>query len=127
MGTAGIQSGANRLIHENEGWQKTISSQSAELPELEKMLTAEEQATDAYPAEKACFREMLDTLKTELSQLDQLLLDQQERLRQVLPGMGWYDFDAICYQDILRNRIREAQQHFVDLKCNFLRFWSGAL
>jgi len=74
---AGIHSRTLLFINENEGWEKTISTQSAELPELEELLGDKEEAIASHPAEKAYFQEILSTLKEELRQLSGLLKEQQ--------------------------------------------------
>jgi len=124
---AGIHSRTLLFINENEGWEKTISTQSAELPELEELLGDKEEAIASHPAEKAYFQEILNTLKEELRQLSSLLKEQQERLQEVVAAEKLYNFDALCSQDILRDRIRDVQQRFIEWKCNFLRYLSGVV
>ncbi len=124
---AGIHSRTLLFIHENEGWEQTISHQSDELPDLEALLSDKEEAIASHPAEQAYFQELLNSLKVEFRQLSNLLTEQQQRLREVVTTETLYNFNALCAQDILRDRIRDVQQRFIELKCNFLRYLSGVV
>ena len=128
MGTLAITPTRTLMfINENEGWEKTITSQSNEIPILKELLTDKPDTGVSPSSESAYFQEALSNLKKELSMLSELLKEQQQRLNDDIVAMEFYNFDALCSQDILRNRIREAQQHFIEMKCNFLRYLSAAI
>ena len=124
---AGIHSRTLLFLHENEGWEKTINHQSEELPDLEALLSDKDEAIASHPEEQAYFLELLNSRKEELRLLRNLLNEQQQRLKEVVTAETLYNFNALCAQDILRNRIRDVQQRFIELKCNFLRYLSGVV
>jgi hypothetical protein len=124
---AGIHTRTLLFINENDGWEKTISDQAEEIPALESLLADKKEVIASHPAEQAYFQEVLTKVKDELRQLSKLLQEQQQRLREVVSAEKLYNFDALCSQDILRDRIRDVQQRFIELKCNFLRYLSGVV
>ncbi len=116
-------------LNENEGWLKTISTQANEIPVLEKMLV-EKEATitdDKSIEEKVHFRNALIFQQDQMKQLNNELDEQQQRLEKDVAKKSLYDINALCSQDILRDRIREVEKRYIELKCNFMKFLSGVI
>jgi hypothetical protein len=116
---------------ENNGWQKTLTEQSNEIPLMEKMLVdaiikaemleEEEIGVDIH------FRQQLVKQQEALSQLNNELGIQQQRLSADSISNSDYDTHALCSQDILRDRIKEVEKSYVELKCNFMKYLSTVL
>ncbi len=121
------QSRVLRYLDENAGWLKVISTQAEEIPELEKILHENEACIENCLAEKDLFRNQLHQQHEEMKQLNNELGEQQSRLEKNAAEKSLYDIESLCSQDILRDRIREVEQKYIELKCNFMRFMSGAI
>jgi hypothetical protein len=121
----------NLYMNENNGWQKTLKAQSSEIPVLEKMLgdaivhaemlEEEEIGVDIH------FRQQLIKQQEALEQLNDELGMQQKRLADDSISNSIYDTHALCSQDILRDRIRDVEKNYVELKCNFMKYLSTVL
>lgn len=118
-------------MNENADWQITLSSKNKEIPKLEKMLS-DSLRMGALPEEKetganSYFRQQLLLQKMQLEELNLELDMQQLRLEHDSRSDSQYDVHALCNQDILRDRIKEVEKGFVDLKCNFMKYLSSVL
>jgi endo-1,4-beta-D-glucanase Y len=121
----------NLFMTENADWQKTLSEQSNQLPLLEKML--EEVAMESAAPEDYetivdnHFRQQLVKQKEDILLLNNELDVQQQRLQNDSKLNAVYDTQALCFQDILRDRIKNVEKNYVDLKCNFMKYLSTVL
>lgn len=125
-----FQSDQSRVLlylDENAGWLKVITTQADELPVLEKILYDNEAGIENMVAEKDHFRKLLQLQHAQMQQLNSELSAQQSRLEKDAAGTSLYDIESLCSQDILRDRIREVEQKYIELKCNFMRFMSGII
>jgi uncharacterized coiled-coil protein SlyX len=116
-------------LSENDGWLKTISIQSKEIPVLEKMLVETEPGIDNDKSmeEKVHFKNELTFQQEQMKQLNTALDEQQQRLEKDAARKSLYDINALRSQDILRDRIREVEKRYIELKCNFMKFLSGVI
>lgn len=122
------------LLNENEGWQKFIGIQCREVPELEKLL-------DEMPVEdtrrnieevsksKHFFQTSFSAQQSEMELINTELSEQQKRLLTdcELNDAPVYDIDTVCKQDILREKIKELERKYLELKCNFMTYLSSVL
>lgn len=125
-----FQSDQSRVLlylDENAGWLKVISTQADELPVLEKILCDKENDIENKAAEKDHFKKLLQFQHTQMQQLNTELAAQQSRLEKDAAVSSLYDIESLCSQDILRDRIKEVEQQYIELKCNFMRFMSGII
>ncbi len=111
-------------LAENAGWMKIIVAQKNEIPELKKMLPREKivENDDRINAEKDLFRNELTMQQEEMIQLNTALNQQQQRLKTDTAKKYLYDIDSLCSQDILRDRIKEIEKKYIELKCSFMKF-----
>lgn len=114
---------------EYSGWMKTISSLASEIPLLEKMLTEKEvNMKDDYSIEeKKFFQKQLESQQQQVQQLNRDMNNQEERLREDAAQQSLYDINALCSQDILRDRIKEIEKRYIELKYDFMKFLSALL
>ena len=117
---------ARLYLHENSSWLKTISNQTEEIPALEKLLAVKniESNNNQSQQENTHFRNALLQQKEEMQQLNTALDLQQQRLKNDAEKKTLYDIDALCSQDILRDKIKEIEKKFIELKCNFMKYVS---
>lgn len=118
-------------INENEGWQQMIRQQAKEIPHLEKMLksiTSEDVlAKDEKQRGKSHFDKQLEIQQKEMLMINNELGIQQKRLALDCQNNINNDIDAFCTQDILRQRIRDIEKTYLELKCNFMVYLSTVL
>lgn len=127
-----FQTNQSRLVlylNENEHWLKTIITQESEIPVLEKMLVDNEAViTDDESIEtKVHFSKELELHHQQMKQLNTELGIQQQRLEKDAAQQSLYDINALCSQDILRDRIKDVEKKYIELKCNFMKFLSGVI
>lgn len=118
-------------MNENAGWQETLNVQANEIPKLEKMLgeiitpfsimNEDEIGSDIH------FRQQLILQQQAMQQLNIDLEAQQKRLEYDNLQQAVYDIHSLCSQDILRERIKEVEKSYVELKCDFMKFLSTVL
>ena len=107
------------FIDENTGWQNILHAQAIEIP----LLLASAVHTQDYEGEKNQESELCKQLVLQHSKMKKLNEDievQQKRLANDCATKSEYDMDAFCTQDILRDRIKEIEKAYFELKCNFL-------
>jgi hypothetical protein len=109
-------------LAENAGWLKVIRAQKDELPELEKMLPGGKVVEINDSAEKKLFKREFTQQQEEMTELNKALDQQQQRLETDTATKHLYDIDTLCSQDILRDRIKEIEKKYIELKCSFMKF-----
>lgn len=119
-----------RLYHsENNGWQKAIQLQVSEIPEMEKMLkeifVMEEPQNKKKLIGKDLFEAALKQQQEEMKILNKEIDDQQKKLKvnEVFDMNAC--IDVFCTQDILRERIKNIEKKYLELKCNLLYYLSN--
>jgi len=120
-------------MDENSGWRKTIAMQAREIPILEEMLAVTVNDTTLQVSRKQSnevhFSRQMESQFREMTQLNFAIDQQQKRLARDCENEaeGRYDIDALCTQDILRERIKMTEKGFIELKCNFMNYLSTLL
>ncbi len=120
-----------RFMNENRGWQQSLEMYQREMPEIQQLLAEAEADESISPEERdACqhhFRAEFFHQQEEMNLVRFDLDEQQKRLNKDCASNAVYDIEALCYQDIIRSRVKELQKAFVELKCNFMSFLSTVL
>ena len=113
-------------LAENVGWMKILVAHNDEIPELKKMLPGEKivETEARINVEKGLFRNELTKQQEEMTKLNTALDQQQQRLKTDTATKYLYDIDSLCSQDILRDRIKEIEKKYLELKYNFMKFLS---
>jgi acyl carrier protein phosphodiesterase len=111
-------------LAENAGWMKILITQKDEIPGLKKMLRGEKTAEndDKINIEKDLFTKEWTMQQEEMILLNTALDQQQQRLKTDTAKNYLYDIDSLCSQDILRDRIKEIEKKYIELKCSFMKF-----
>jgi len=117
------------FIEENKDWQNVLRSQAGEIPSWGIKLTSAKLApanNSAVDEERVSiyFSQEIVQQQDEMLQLNSAIDEQQKRLEDDCCTNSLYDIDAFCTQDILRDRIKEIEKKFIDLKCSFMRYFS---
>jgi len=123
------ESRVHLYLDENKGWLKIIHTQANEIPVLEKLLVEKDAGmdTDDSMEGKMHFKKELTFQQEQMTQLNAALDEQQQRLENDAEKKSLYDINALCSQDILRDRIKEVEKKYIELKCNFMKFLSGVI
>ena len=119
---------------ENEGWKQTIHLQANEIPKMNEILNSVIRDNELSPRERETgeghFIVQLVNKHLEMQQLDSEIGRQQERLQRISTmdkTEVMDDIDAFCTQDILRERIRNIEKSYLEMKCNFMSYLSTIL
>lgn len=118
-------------LNENKNWQKILQQQTSEIPEMEKVLTSVN-CDDAVCKEeielgRAHFGKQLQMQQKEMKLLNGEIGEQQKRLSKECEVDTDNGIEAYCTQDILRERIRDIEKTYVELKCNLMTYLSTVL
>lgn len=116
------------FIKENDAWDDMIRRQKVELPALDAMVSnivAEKKGItedisrvfNHLQHEMQVQQRCMEELSEELEKQQQFLNTERKR-RNGDP----YSIDTFNSQNILRNRIKDVEKKFVDLKCNYLNY-----
>lgn len=120
-------------MNENSSWRKAIAAQTREFPAFKKMLadaTGEHKASETENIQaETHFLKQLALQEKKMQQINHAIDLQQKRLALDCENEGEnkYDIDTLCTQDILRERIKEIEKNYIDLKCNFMNYLSTLL
>jgi hypothetical protein len=116
------------FIKENSAWEDMISRQRKEIPLLDKMITGivEEKKGLKEEIEKV-FRHLKTEMHKQEKHMDDLReeLDKQQKylIKERKTHIGDpYSINALFSQKVLRERIKEVEKSFVELKCNYLNY-----
>jgi hypothetical protein len=116
------------FIKENSAWEDMITRQLKEIPLLDKLISRIVEEKKGIKVEmENVFRHLkndmhkqekhMDDLKEELEKQQQYLA--HERKSHIGDS---YSINALFSQKVLRERIREVEKSFVELKCNYLNY-----
>ncbi len=117
---------ARLYLNENMEWQKKLSFQNNELPGLEEMLQ-EVLTVIGLPGKEVTDGDLvilsqLNKQKIRMKELNTELDVQQWRLENDTIHTPVHELQLLCNQDILRERIKEIEKRYVDLKCSLLKY-----
>ncbi len=116
---------------ESTGWNEVLDLQVNELPRLKETLIS-----SIPPAKKAEWKEagklqdfetQLDSQQTVMEELNRDVKMQRKRLREEVVSGSEDDIVSFCTHDILRQRIREVEKSYIDLKYNFINYVTAIL
>ncbi|MBS1513361.1 MAG: hypothetical protein JST86_21165 [Bacteroidetes bacterium] len=116
------------FIKENTGWQNTIKAQVDEIPGWEDMLDQAINNTNnivdgvrvtTADSDVLLYRQMMQQQQA-MEKLEGEIDQQQQRLETNCESKKFFDIDAFCAQDILRDRIKAIEKAYIDLKCSFM-------
>jgi len=116
------------FIKENSAWEDMITRQLKEIPLLDKLISR-------IVAEKKGIKEEMEKvfrhLKNDMCKQEKHMDDLKEELEKQQQYLALerkshigdsYSINALFSQKVLRERIREVEKSFVELKCNYLNY-----
>jgi hypothetical protein len=120
------------FIKENDAWDDMITRQRNEIPTLEKMLNEVIQekkeigehtlaSVRLLKTEMQAQEKFMGELKEELAKQQHLLVREKKSDGDQFP------INSVSSQNILRERIRNVERTFIELKCNFLNYMATFL
>lgn len=120
------------FIKENDAWDDMITRQRSEIPTLEKMLNEVIQekkdmgehtlaSVRLLKTEMQAQEKFMGELKEELARQQHLLVKEKRADGDKFP------INSVSSQNILRERIRNVERTFIELKCNFLNYMATFL
>ena len=126
------------FMEENSSWKDTIKAHATEIPRWEKILAA---AMDKKEKETLSNKNLHNSLEAgispslfsgqllqqhkEMIELHDAIVTQEKRLLQHSEAKEAHDVDFFNTQDILRERINEIEQSYLNLKHNFIKYFSA--
>jgi hypothetical protein len=117
------------FIKENDAWDHMINRQREELPQLDALISTIGEEWDGQlkqertrilehlKKEMVEQRQSMERLKEELAVQQSLLAQERKR-----PADNPSVLQTLNSQNVLRNRIRDVEKRFVELKCNYLNY-----
>jgi hypothetical protein len=115
------------FIKENDAWDDMIRRQKVELPILDALVTnivadkrLKEDSNRVFTHLKHEMQEQQKSMEDLTKELEkqQCFLSAERRRKTQDP----YSIDTFNSQNILRNRIKDVERNFVELKCNYLNY-----
>jgi hypothetical protein len=125
------------FMEENSNWKETIKAHATEIPSWEKMLAAAMDKKEKENSAKkkihssseadispSLFSSQILQQHTEMIELHAAIVAQEKRLMMHCEAKKEHDMESLNTQDILRDRIKEIEQSYVELKRNFIKYFS---
>jgi hypothetical protein len=119
------------FMKENDAWDDMITRQSKEIPNLEKMLTSmvekKPHVAEEILSSIRILKNEMQEQETSMTAVKEELAKQQDFLlsEKKVEAEG-YGVHTLLSQNVLRERIRNVEKKFLDLKCNFLNYVASA-
>lgn len=115
------------FIKENDAWEDMIARQIVELPVLDQLITSIVVDKHLKEQTERVFRQLkheMELQEKHMEELEKELEKQQKFLNEERRRMGGdpYPINTYFSQKILRERIRNVERNFVELKCNYLNY-----
>lgn len=117
------------FMKENDAWDDLIARQSKELPQLESMLTSifsRHHLDEEIVANAGLLRDEMILQESQMLEIREHLAKQQDLLAIEKKSMS-YPAHSLLSQNALREKIRDIERKFLDLKCNYLNYLATAI
>jgi predicted DNA-binding ArsR family transcriptional regulator len=117
-------------MKENDAWDDMITRQKKEIPDLESMISAifesKKFQDDEILSNVNHLKSEMHAQETCMANIKEELAKQQDFLASEKRGNA-YPIHTLLSQNALRERIRNAERQFLDLKCNYLNYLANTL
>ncbi len=115
------------FMKENDAWEDMIARQKTELPLLDTMITNIVVDMHMKAETERVFKHLKHEMELQGKHMEDLakeLEKQQKFLHQQRRKQGGdpYSINTFFSQKVLRERIRDVERNFVELKCNYLNY-----
>ena len=118
------------FMKENDAWDDLIARQSKELPQLENMLASifkrNHNLDEDVIANASLLKEEMLLQETQMLEIRAHLAKQQDLLAIEKRSLS-YPAHSLLSQNALREKIRDIERKFLDLKCNYLNYLATAI
>lgn len=114
-------------MKENDAWEDMLSRQKRELPNLDRMISnimADKKMREDKASVFSHLRREMEVQEKHMADLEAELEKQQKYLHEQRRRKGDdpHSINTFFSQKILRERIRDVEKNFVELKCNYLNY-----
>lgn len=117
-------------MKENDAWDDLIARQSKELPQLENMLASifnrNHNLDEDVIANASLLKDEMLLQETQMQEIRAHLAKQQDLLAIEKRSLS-YPAHSLLSQNALREKIRDIERKFLDLKCNYLNYLATAI
>jgi len=117
------------FMKENDAWDDLIARQSKELPQLENMLTSifkRKNVDEEIIANASLLKDEMLLQESQMLEIRAHLAKQQDLLAIEKRSLS-YPAHSLLSQNALREKIRDIERKFLDLKCNYLNYLATAI
>lgn len=117
------------FMKENDAWDDLIARQSKELPQLENMLASifkRNNLDEDIIANASLLKDEMLLQETQMQEIRAHLAKQQDLLAIEKRSLS-YPAHSLLSQNALREKIRDIERKFLDLKCNYLNYLATAI
>ncbi len=117
------------FMKENDAWDDLIARQSKELPQLENMLASifnRKNLDEEIIANASLLKEEMLQQESQMLEIRAHLAKQQDLLAIEKRSLS-YPAHSLLSQNALREKIRDIERKFLDLKCNYLNYLATAI
>jgi hypothetical protein len=108
-------------LRENTGWLREINNQMMELDELSHHLHSIKHEDER---DSSCLNDLIRRQYQDSTRLNDAIYLQHTRLIDDKDNERIDDIDALCTQDLLRNRVKENEKKYIDLRCDLMQYIS---
>jgi hypothetical protein len=117
------------FMKENDAWDDLIARQSKELPQLENMLASifkRKNVDEEIIANASLLKDEMLLQESQMLEIRAHLAKQQDLLAIEKRSLS-YPAHSLLSQNALREKIRDIERKFLDLKCNYLNYLATAI
>jgi hypothetical protein len=117
------------FMKENDAWDDLIARQSKELPQLENMLASifkRNNLDEEIIANASLLKDEMQLQETQMLEI-RAHLAKQQHLLAIEQRSTSYPAHSLLSQNALREKIRDIERKFLDLKCNYLNYLATAI
>jgi hypothetical protein len=117
------------FMKENDAWDDLIARQSKELPQLENMLASifkRKNVDEEIIANASLLKDEMLLQESQMLEIRAHLAKQQNLLAIEKRSLS-YPAHSLLSQNALREKIRDIERKFLDLKCNYLNYLATAI
>jgi hypothetical protein len=115
------------FMKENDAWEDMISRQKVELPLLDNLISGIMEDKKMKDDSRRIFSHLRHEMEVQEKNMEDLKkeLEKQQKYLKVQRRRSSgdpYSINTFFSQKILRERIRDVERNFVELKCNYLNY-----
>lgn len=118
------------IMKENDAWDDLITRQKKEIPNLENMLSSifesKKNKDEETKASVSLLKHELHAQEDNMSEIKMELAKQQQILANERNSIS-FSVHTLLSQNALRERIRNAERQFLDIKGNYFNYLASAM